>query len=77
MRATTITSRGQTYDAYYFDSRYFELDGERHEIVGTIINGGGIMDAEHRVKVGKEIKIMQHEMLVKKFKAGKLQTLKN
>ncbi len=77
MRATTVTQRGKTVDAYYFDTRFFEVDGKRYEIVGTVINGGGIMDAEHRVKGDKETKVIKHETLVKLFKAGKLRTIKN
>ena len=76
MRSTTLTLRGKTVEVCYFDSRFFEMEGRQYEIVGTAINGSGIMDAEHRVKGETEIKTVKHETLVSLFKACKIQTIK-
>ncbi len=75
MKKGIVKKYGKEVEMYYFDSRFFESGGKRYEIVGTIINGGGIMDAEHRIKGENETKTMKHEELVKLYKSGKLKTL--
>ena len=37
----------------YFDSRVFEVDGRRYEIIGTRLTGRGIYDAVDTVKNDK------------------------
>ncbi len=65
MRSTTIRGR----DVYYFETRFFEVDGKRFEIVGT-------GETTHEIKGQTETKTIKHSTLVKLFKAGKLQTIK-
>ncbi len=74
MRSATLTYGKRQVEVYYFDSRFFTVDGKRYEIVGT----GDIKgETVHQVKGAKEIKTMKHTTLVKLFKAGKLLTIKN
>ncbi len=73
MRSTHITYGKRQVEVYYFESRFFTVDGKRFEIVGT----GDIKgETVHRVKGTKEVKEMKHKTLVNLFKAGKLQTIK-
>ncbi len=76
MKKTSIKHKGQDVDVYVFDTRFYEVDGERWEITGSRSTGGGLMDAEHRVKNGKESKIISHDELIKLFNSGNLRTLK-
>ncbi len=66
----TMTIRGR--DVHYFESRFFEVDGRRFEIVGTGDEDG---ETVHQVKGTKETKAMKHKTLVKLFKAGKLKAI--
>ncbi len=74
MRATHINYGKRQVEVHYFESRFFEVDGKRFEIVGTGDEDG---ETVHQVKGAKEIKTMKHTTLVKLFKAGKLLTIKN
>lgn len=46
MKKTYLAGRA----AYYFESRFFELDGRAFEIIGTRSSGLGVHDAIHTVK---------------------------
>ncbi len=68
MRSTTIRGR----EVYYFETRFFEVDGKRFEIVGT----GDIKgETVHRIKGATETKEIKHKTLVNLFKSGKLRSV--
>ena len=70
MRTTTLNSKGKTFTVYYFDTRYFSVDGKMYEITGTEIIGFKADDAVHTLRdVEKKV---HHRALVKLFKQGKL-----
>ncbi len=75
MKTTTITHGRRITEVTHFETRFFEVDGRRFEIVGTESTGPGAMDAVHQVKGAKETKAMKHMTLVKLFKAGKLKAI--
>ncbi len=75
MRTTTITHGRRTTEVTYFETRFFEVDGRRFEIVGTESTGQGAMDAVHQVKGTTETKAMKHRALVKLYQAGRLKAV--
>ena len=70
MKKTLIGGR----DVYYFDSRFFEIDGRKYEIIGTESTGRFAMDCKHTVKsleTGRHKEMAMSE-LVQIFKRNKL-----
>lgn len=65
MKTTTINGR----KVHHFDSRFFEVDGKRFEVVGV-----DVAKKEYRIKGEKQTKTMKESTLVKM--AGKIKTLK-
>ncbi len=72
MRSATLTYGKRQVEVYYFESRFFTVDGKRFEIVGT---GDVKGETVHSVKGTKETKQMKHKTLVRLFTSGRLKAV--